>query len=193
MRAPSLLEEHLLIVGHGTAGTGCDRQGLAGPLAADVVPLRRVFESVSQGIEHGLGESDPSSLVIYCGHNRGGSAQYSCVNTELAGVESKQAVKKRSSAVIAIALLAVVLGLTLDLTRWNAHCAPSRCHWMARSGAVVVVCGTYLAFRSASVLITLTGDLVLRTNPKPSFQYGRLAFFLITGGTLLWCFGDLIT
>ena len=84
-------------------------------------------------------------------------------------------------------VVCVVLGAILDAL----HLQVGSASWIARSGAIVVVCGTYLAFRSASVLITLT-DEVLRTNPKPSFHYGRLAFFLIAAGTLLWCFGDLV-
>jgi hypothetical protein len=107
---------------------------------------------------------------------------------DYAGIESDEAVRKRFRATIAIVVAAIALGAGLDIVHWHVGSAP----WIARSGAIVVVCGTYLAFRSASVLITLTDDKLLRTNPTPSFRYGRLAFFLIAGGTLLWCFGDLI-
>jgi hypothetical protein len=110
------------------------------------------------------------------------------MSTEQAGIESDRAVKKRSRWTITFVVVCVVLGAILDAL----HLQIGSTSWIARSGAIVVVCGTYLAFRSASVLITLTDDALLRTNPKPSFRYGRLAFFLIAGGTLLWCFGDLI-
>ena len=106
------------------------------------------------------------------------------------GVEPTRAVRWHSVGGIAIAIAVVVIGICLDLAHWNALCTPAQCHWTTRSGAIVIVCGTYLAFRAAAVLVTFT-EGILRTNPGPSFQYGILSFVLIAGGTLLWAFGDL--
>jgi hypothetical protein len=113
------------------------------------------------------------------------------MSAEFAGIEPLRRVKKYSGGIVATAVLAVALGVTLDFTRWNQLCEPSKCHWTARSGAIVIICGTYLAFRAAKVLITVVGG-VAKTNVTPSLQYGVLSFLLIAGGTLLWGFGDLI-
>jgi hypothetical protein len=104
---------------------------------------------------------------------------------EYAGIESGQVVGKRFRATIAVVVATVALGACLDIARWHVGFTPR----IARFGGVVVIRGTYPAFRSVSVLITLTDNVLLRTNPKPSFLYGRLAFFLTAGGTLLWRFG----
>jgi hypothetical protein len=96
-----------------------------------------------------------------------------------------------SVCAVALSVVAIVAGVSLDLCHVNARCSPLNCNWSARAGAVVAVCGTYLAFRSAAVLITRR-QKILQTDPDTSFQYGKLSFMLIAGGTLLWAFGDLI-
>lgn len=106
------------------------------------------------------------------------------------GAESMSAVRLHSISAIALALVAVVIGVACDLAHFDAYCAPARCNWTSRAGAVVIVCGTYLAFRAAAVLITFS-ERILRSNPKASLLYGYVSFALLAGGTLLWAFGDL--
>jgi hypothetical protein len=91
----------------------------------------------------------------------------------------------------ALAFVAVAIGVGFDFAHSNDYCAPTTCNWTSRAGAVVIVCGTYLAFRAAAVLITFNQE-ILRTNPRASLWYGYMSFALIAGGTLLWAFGDLI-
>ena len=107
------------------------------------------------------------------------------------GIESPTAVLWNSICATSVAAIAVAIGVILDLEHFNQYCSPAKCNWTARAGAVVIVCGTYLAFKAAAVLITLSQG-VLRTNPQPSFRYGALSFLMLAGGTLLWAFGDLI-
>jgi len=93
-----------------------------------------------------------------------------------------------------VSVAVVIVGIWLDHSRC-ARCGGSPCNWFGRSGALMVLGGTYLAFRSGAVIITSiqygTQHPILGTNPQPSRDYGRAAFVLLLIGTLIWGFGDL--
>jgi hypothetical protein len=103
--------------------------------------------------------------------------------------ESWKSVLSHASATTVLAVLAGVSGLRLDRAHTDAPCYPSACHWFARSGALVVVCGTFLAFRAGAALIRSPHGIP-RINVKPSYVYGSIAFALLACGTVLWGFGD---
>lgn len=107
--------------------------------------------------------------------------------SDAAGVESDLKVRLHALGAIALAIVFVSIGVWLELSHVDAHGT----RWTQRAGALVIICGTYLAFRSAYVLITFKFK-VLRANPEASVWYGVVAFILIAGGTLLWAFGDLL-
>lgn len=104
---------------------------------------------------------------------------------------------RRVAAAGVAALFAALLGLWLDRIGWHpAICGDSPCRWFQRSGALIVVCGTYLAFKSGAVLIKWiqsgTQNAIYRANPKQSRHYGIFAFLLLFTGTIIWDFGDWI-
>jgi hypothetical protein len=116
--------------------------------------------------------------------------------------EPRKAVLLRICVAVALALGAAVAGGYLDhVHRCSAFCGDSGCHWFQRSGALVVLCGTYLAFRSGAVLIKTLDPprenphqkTLLNPNPKESRTYGLSAFALLALGTLIWDFGDFLS
>jgi hypothetical protein len=102
---------------------------------------------------------------------------------------------------IGLAIAFASFGRWLDRINWRSDlCDDSPCHWLARSGALIVMLGTCLAFKSGSVLIKRlglrsvegpTGRDMLRANPQQSVAYGWAALALIVLGTLIWAFGDI--
>jgi hypothetical protein len=97
----------------------------------------------------------------------------------------------------ALALVLSIAGYTGDRFGWaTSACGRGPCHWFQRSGALVVVCGTYLAFRSGSVLFKRIQHADQRpmrgVNDEESRIYGVEAFALLFIGTLIWDFGDLL-
>jgi hypothetical protein len=102
---------------------------------------------------------------------------------------------------IVLAIAFASIGRWLDATNWRSDlCDDSPCHWFARSGALIVMLGTGLAFKSGAVLIKRlalrsvegpTGRDMLQPNPKQSGAYGWTALALIVIGTLIWGFGDI--
>jgi hypothetical protein len=91
------------------------------------------------------------------------------------------------------------IGVGLDHSQWQPTvCGGVPCHWLQRSGALIVLCGTYLAFRSGAVIIKSlpppasnpTQRTLHGVNEKASRYYGRSAFVLLLIGTLVWTFGD---
>lgn len=97
-------------------------------------------------------------------------------------------------AASAVAIVAVAAGLWIDLRYEPGLFGDTPC--FQRSGAVTVICGTYLAFRSGAVIIKSiqygSQKPIMATNEKPSRYYGRAAFCLLFIGTLIWGFGDLL-
>jgi hypothetical protein len=104
-------------------------------------------------------------------------------------------------AALAFALGAAGLGYWADCAEWRPDlCDHLSCHWFMRSGAVVVMLGTILAFKSGAVLIKRlelrsasgsTGRDMMRPNPRQSSAYGYVALVLLLAGTFIWAFGDI--
>ena len=109
--------------------------------------------------------------------------------------EPSERVRRHVLGARVAASAAAIVGLGCDLGRVHVNvCGMTPCRWFQRSGAIVVVCGTYLAFRSGAVLIKWIQYRDQRPihgiNPKPSRDYGWAAFWLLVVGTLIWDFGD---
>ena len=106
-------------------------------------------------------------------------------------VEPPEKVRRHIRGARGVAAVAAVTAFMGDLFQVHpSFCGSDPCHWSQRSGAIIVLAGTYLAFKSGAVLITWiqTGkqNPVHGINPKQSRDYGWAAFQLLVAGTLIW-------
>jgi hypothetical protein len=110
-------------------------------------------------------------------------------------------VKAIIAASIGLTVTSAVLGKWGDRIHWRPDLCDGDCHWFSRTGALIVVWGTCLAFKSGAVLIkrlpevdhegNKTGRGITRPNPDESGAYGTTAIILLIVGTVIWGFGDL--
>jgi hypothetical protein len=87
-----------------------------------------------------------------------------------------------------LSIVAIVTSIALDLDRrLGVH------HFMARSGAIVALCGAVSGYGGATRIWIRRGDPPLTMiRGVREVPYGVVGLILGTIGTLLWAYGDLI-